>query len=136
MYDLITWHSSALHLYICLVRPPPQAYQSKPFSPSHFPYSFILINSQVWKDILYETSNWNSITGKMSRSMESISESLRNYYIKICLNAPCCNTWTGPNGLFCKKDTPFTNSLYIGIYKVTHGLVGLGINISSELGMV
>ena len=49
MYDLITWHSSALHLYICLVRPPPQAYQSKPFSPSHFPYSFILINSQVWK---------------------------------------------------------------------------------------
>ena len=49
MYDLITWHPSALHLYICLVRPPPQAYQSKPFSPSHFPYSFILINSQVWK---------------------------------------------------------------------------------------
>ena len=35
-----------------------------------------------------------------------------------------------------KKNTPFTNSLYIGIYKVTHGLVGLGINISSELGMV
>ena len=44
MYDLIT-----LDLYICLVRPPPQAYQLKPFSPSNFPYSFILINSLVWK---------------------------------------------------------------------------------------
>ena len=44
MYDLIT-----LDLYICLVRPSPQAYQLKPFSPSHIPYSFILINSLVWK---------------------------------------------------------------------------------------
>ena len=53
-------------------------------------------------------------TGKMPlvwRSNETISESYRKYFIKICLNIPCCNTRTDSNGLLCKIDTPSTNSL-------------------------
>ena len=50
MYDLITWHSSALHLYICLVRPPPQAYQSLfPYLTFHIPsFSWIGNNYLIW----------------------------------------------------------------------------------------
>ena len=112
----VTWHPKALHLYFCLVRPPPPPSISlKPVLPIslarflHHNYFSGLKSTYCVKLKIKILSN----TGKMPlrRSTESISEYCRKYFIKICLNVPCCNTCTDPNGLLCKIDTPFTNSL-------------------------
>ena len=62
---------------------------------------------------------------------------LKKKSLFVCLKFKTCmpkfrNVWmspvatyvqtTDPNGLLCKIETPFTNNLWIGIYKLTHGL--------------
>ena len=46
-----------------------------------------------------------------AKTRGKLRPNLRQVLHRICLNVPSCNTSTDPNGLFCKIDTPFTNSL-------------------------